>query len=799
MATTGPKPTKPGVSVGDTVNGWTWNGSEWVAEGTTGSSGGSSGVTWSDPWPGVDGKWYQTGSPGNLIREAMGAAQKPSYPTFFSQGSDGVFGWYAETPSGMVLVKQATLDDLDAYGFSDYMPDGSKRPASAGKITSGAEKTIEVSPGVYQDQRWDGTQWNNVGPTYSKTEKEKDDLYPVNMGDVIIWFDKKTGQPVNRTDVGGSAAGGVGGGSSGGGGGGGGGGGTSVSDIGPVSDKLQRDKMAQEYEMFLLQHGLDKDIAAQKAEEFRLTLEFNKDQAFKQWELEAARLGLDETSIQNQRDKWESELGLGYARLGLDKNKLGIEATQAYIDALSSTNPLAAAGFLQAGGGNLWNAYKTGNTAITPEMLALGADALKRAQYLNSDGGIEPFIARGGTGTPVADRFRTTLDASSAGTGATSGTGGGATTGGSAPPSPNTGTGTGGGVEPGTGTGAESGTVGIPVGPMGGPRAGADIPPPPDPRTLRNPSRMIQMDGQTWLKPRERQPIPEVMTPGYATGTPGYVRDPMAIVGDSRNANPFMGRPNPEIIVNPTRAPIRVVPMIDAAMRRYAFGTASVDEGAYAPPRYMPPPPSTGPRWGIIDDTDRIWEHTGATVPQSMAQAASPMGFPTPNQQPTIPNPRGIMPGARYMPRYAFGTFAKEDVVPSAPVVTAPGPWTKTTPVLPPVLPPPPANEGSWPPPGGTPGGGDVPGGGGAAPPPPLVTDPSQGNPDWEDILRTRLGAWIPDFTSQSMALRRSPSFLQQLWAQGMQGRTGVPAGAFAEELNRNRVRGYGGGLGIGY
>ncbi len=68
------------------------------------------------------------------------------------------------------------------------------------------------------------------------------------------------------------------------------------------------------------------------------------------------------------------------------------------------------------------------------------------------------------------------------------------------------------------------------------------------------------------------------------------------------------------------------------------------------------------------------------------------------------------------------------------------------------------------------------------------------------DIARMRAEAFVPQYSSQSVALARGPQFVRDVWAKGLQGRTGTPFDAWLEELRRLRPRGYGGrSVGIGY
>jgi len=76
----------------------------------------------------------------------------------------------------------------------------------------------------------------------------------------------------------------------------------------------------------------------------------------------------------------------------------------------------------------------------------------------------------------------------------------------------------------------------------------------------------------------------------YADGTtPGYTTESMFMTGDARSKNPWNGGAKPELIYNPTGAPVRVLNTqqtrraLDYPVKRYSLGTPG-DIYGYAPP-----------------------------------------------------------------------------------------------------------------------------------------------------------------------------------------------------------------------
>ena len=289
------------------------------------------------------GSWIsvnQNGQPGylNTITKEFipkGAESEGQIPSF-SQAANGNWGWFVENPDGsMRMVKQATIDQINSYGyFSDgkggwtYDPARGQPPPTATGPKPLTQSWVEQPDGsrqltVYYE---DGTKkvLDTVAPGAATPQTQI--LTRANGSKALI--NSQTGAVIAELS-GPSVATGSGG-SSGGGGGSSGGGSagnysSSTSDIGPVQDKLQRDKMAEDYKIFLMQHGLAESEATRKANEFAANLAFNKEEAIRRSEIDLGKLGLSEVEIGNQRDKWEGELGLNYERLGFEYEQLGVQ------------------------------------------------------------------------------------------------------------------------------------------------------------------------------------------------------------------------------------------------------------------------------------------------------------------------------------------------------------------------------------------------------------------------------------------------------------------------------------------
>lgn len=109
-----------------------------------------------------------------------------------------------------------------------------------------------------------------------------------------------------------------------------------------------------------------------------------------------------------------------------------------------------------------------------------------------------------------------------------------------------------------------------------------------------NPGDFVAKGTQVWVD----YPMPKM-------NTGGYTNEQQIMTGDANHPNPMAGGARPEIIENPTGAPLRVIPnpltmkemgmneMLDYGIRRYAGGT-----DLFAPPKtdLFVPPTDTAPR-----------------------------------------------------------------------------------------------------------------------------------------------------------------------------------------------------------
>ena len=98
----------------------------------------------------------------------------------------------------------------------------------------------------------------------------------------------------------------------------------------------------------------------------------------------------------------EMNYALGLKRLGLDEKRFGVDAAETFGRLASSTDPLAFAAFLHAGGGNIMNALSTGADALSPAALLPAARALQAMRGLGSGGGggVPGGFSGGRTGFP---------------------------------------------------------------------------------------------------------------------------------------------------------------------------------------------------------------------------------------------------------------------------------------------------------------------------------------------------------------------------------------------------------------
>lgn len=222
----------------------------------------------------------------------------------------------------------------------------------------------------------------------------------------------------------------------------------------------------------------------------------------------------------------------------------------------------------------------------------------------------------------------------------------------------------------------------------------------------------------------------------------GLSRAPMAVVGDPQ----VPGRPNPEVILNPTNAPISVVPMnrmggLARHMPHFAYGTDDRRERRRA---------QSG---GLYATTTAQAPATGAATPTTTT--------PTPTPTPVATQP-----------------------APSPAPVPAPAPVStgglSTPPATPPVPPP-------------------------AAP----VVDPTLGiqnpitdadRPYLDKVAALRNSTEIPDISIYDVGFANQLPTIQQLYLRGMQSKYGVPVDDLMAEYQRYKLGGLSRGqLSLGY
>ena len=132
--------------------------------------------------------------------------------------------------------------------------------------------------------------------------------------------------------------------------------------------------------------------------------------------------------------------------------------------------------------------------------------------------------------------------------------------------------------------------------------------------------------------PLQRKPrdFSEWKFPMFAEG--GMTRAPMFMVGDSIGPNPW-GQANPEMIQNPTGAPIRVTPI-----PRFAYGTelASLGPVGRAPGVRITAPTNTWDR-----PKQRSWDrpHSGRSIDYGDDDRSSQIPPPPPAPSPPAPDP----------------------------------------------------------------------------------------------------------------------------------------------------------------
>ena len=190
-------------------------------------------------------------------------------------------------------------------------------------------------------------------------------------------------------------------------------------------------------------------------------------------------------------------------------------------------------------------------------------------------------------------------------------------------------------------------------------------------RGLGNPNPVTQADlinqintefaglqpGQSLAPPKLDNPLG---VPQLAMG--GMVNDPMMIVGDPQQA----GVPNPEVIHNPTGAPISVTPMNRLGAPQYAQGTP---QQSSAQPQQDPMTKelenkvkSIGKLLQFVDNPDTQHELVDelATYKQKLGRLAKP-----PKQPNLLDDVRGKL---SLMPQYAYGTTGQPDSITLDPI-----------------------------------------------------------------------------------------------------------------------------------
>ena len=120
-----------------------------------------------------------------------------------------------------------------------------------------------------------------------------------------------------------------------------------------------------------------------------------------QWELAAAKTEADRAIA-------EMNYAVQLRRLGLDEKQFGVDAAETFGRLSSSTDPLAFAAFLHAGGGNIMNALGTGADALSPAALLPAARALQAMRGLGSGGTTGGGFSSGGVGGFPSYRTPTT-------------------------------------------------------------------------------------------------------------------------------------------------------------------------------------------------------------------------------------------------------------------------------------------------------------------------------------------------------------------------------------------------------
>jgi len=448
-----------------------------------------------------------------------------------------------------------------------------------------------------------------------------------------------------------------------------------------------------------------------------------------------------------QRDQMAQQNRQFLAELGIDTSRLGLDAATALAKVISSTDPLAAEAFWLGGGRNLHNAIAGGGSALSDAALSPAAWILSQMQ--GGAGGVPggvPGTAPGGGAPPP---------------GAATPPGGTVVNGEIVPP-PRTRT-PAWLQEPGMTQEeqmAQQRAVAVAQSPapeqpgMMTPLGWAENP--VVPTFPLGPSAQYPVASPTVGTAATAPPLPPTVLP-YVTRAAegGPVNDPMMMVGDARGPNPRAGGARPELVVNPTRAPLDIIPS-EAASHM----VVNPDTGQPMPPGMMIQPGQRAAIRRYADGTTAELQRLGIDPSYYLSTVApepAPAFYTRPRRTPT-----------------------------AAPTSAAPAPAASPAPV------PPPAFQGGpvWQPPATA---GSSPTGVNPGPLPPAGA--------LAQIRNLRQGVPVPDFYSYMDVRNRliPPTERGRIFAS-LQSKYGVPAEDWQAEEERYRLPGQGRGAGtMGY
>ena len=337
-----------------------------------GGGGGSSAESWGDPYFDSNlGEWVQRSSRGSIRR--LGTGPEVDEPVGNVNPADRNGDGLDDT-TNMALGVYAHPSSPSGYYYPSasgelipVLPNGA--PYSGPDLTPGAATARPPTwtgygpqgQGTYYLDGPNGTPGTFVGATQGPAGTSRTTWTGYGpQGQGTYYLDGPNGAPgtfIGRTTNPTTTTSG-GGGSSGGGGGGG--------SSAPVRDWAGEQAAQNEFE-------------AAQAEANR---QF-------QWEMAAAKTEADRAIA-------EMNFAVQLRRLGLDEKQFGVDAAETFGRLASSTDPLAFASFLHAGGGNIMNSLSAGNDALSPAALLPAARALQAMRGLGSGGG---FGAGGGFGS----------------------------------------------------------------------------------------------------------------------------------------------------------------------------------------------------------------------------------------------------------------------------------------------------------------------------------------------------------------------------------------------------------------